>query len=226
MKTALKIFTCATVAFLLSFHSSRAATIIRLDLGDTGPDLTYSGGNGGVLSTMSDGGSGTGEQATAILYTDFLSSLVPNPTTGSYTLSNVTAVGLPTFLGGGTYLQNFNGGNYKLYDSANVLLLDVNLGMSLLVGGANGGHFSVTNGTVVGGAPAITSQLVSNSLGFSTSLSNINGGGGLSTGIDGYLNSFVTNASLDITATQVPEPAAVLLALGTLVAPMALRRRR
>ncbi len=225
MKTALKTFTCATVALLLSFHTSHAATIIRLDLGDTGPDMTFSGGSGGVLSTLSDSGSGTGDQETAILFTDFLSSLVPNPTTGSYTLTGVTAVGLPTNLGFGTYLQNFSGGNYKLYDSANALLLDVNLGDSLLVGSANGGHFSITNGTVMGGNPTVISQLNFNSLGFSTSLTNINSGGGLSTGVDGYLNSFVTNASIDITATQVPEPAAALLILSALVVPMALRRR-
>ena len=225
MQTTSKLFACALLALLVCVVPAQAATIIKLDLGGTGPDLTFSGGNGGILSSTSDGGSGTGDQETAILFTDFLSSLVPNPTTGSYTLSNVTATGFPFALGGGFYGQNFVGGNYKLYDSSNAILLDVNLSNSLLVAGGNGGFFNVTNGTVVGGNPAVTSQLASTSLGFSTSLTNISGGG-LSVGGNGYLNSFLTDASMDITATQIPEPSTALLALGILTAPMALRRRR
>src|SRR5689334_5640380 len=109
MKTSLKLFVCATFALFLSIATAHAATIIKLDLGGVGPDLTYTGGAGGILSTIDDNPPGlTGDQATIILFTSFLSGL--GSTTGSYTLSGATAVGLPTPLGGGVVTQNFSGG--------------------------------------------------------------------------------------------------------------------
>jgi hypothetical protein len=216
------------VALLLSAHSSQAATIIKLDLGGVGPDLTFSGGNGGLLSTIDNNPAGlTGDQATNILFTSFLSGM--GSTTGSYSLSGATAVGGPVPLGGGVLMQNFNAGNFKIYDSVNTLLLDVNLTTSLLVGGGSGAFFNITNGNVIGGLPSITSQLVGNSIGMSISLTNINttpaGPPGLSIGGGGFLNSFVGDATKEITGTQVPEPAALLLCLYFSAVPM-LRRRR
>src|SRR6476659_225599 len=146
MRSSMKLFACATLALLFSVCSSQAATIIKLDLGGVGPDLTFSGGNGGLLRTIDDNPAGlTGDQATNILFTSFLSGL--GSTTGSYTLSGATAVGLPTPLGGGVVTQNFSGGNFKIYNSTNTLLLDVNLASSLLVGGGSGAFFNITNGT-------------------------------------------------------------------------------
>ncbi len=206
------------------FHESFAGTIIKLDLGGVGPDLTFSGGSGGILSTIDDNPAGlTGDQATAILFTDFLSAM--SATTGSYTLSGATAAGVATPLGGGVFAQNFVSGNFKLYDSSNVLLLDVDLSSSLLVGGGNGAFFSITNGTVMGGLPSLTSQLVSNSIGMSMTLTNISGGG-LSVGAGGFLNSFRADATKEITATQqVPEPTAIIFALSALSATVVMRRR-
>jgi hypothetical protein len=225
MKALLKVFACAAIALLLTFHASYAGTIIKLDLGGTGPDVTFSGGNGGILSTVDHNPAGlVGDQATSILYTDFLSSMVPNPTSGSYSLSGATALGAATPLGGGVFAQNFSSGNFKLYDSSNVLLLDVDLGSSLLVGGGNGAFFSITNGTVVGGLPSLTSQLVPNSIGTSMTLTSISGGGLSTSG--GFLKAFQADATNEITATQVPEPATILLAISFLSAPMFLRRRR
>src|SRR5262245_20037422 len=193
-------------AIAISCQSADAATIIKLDLGNVGPDLTFSGGAGGLLSTIDDNPAGlTGDQATNILFTSFLSGL--GSTTGSYSLAGATATGAPTPLGGGVVTQNFSGGNFKIYDSANTLLLDVNLATSLLVGGGNGAFFNITNGTVVGGLPSLTSQLVSNSIGMSMTLTNISGGGLTITG-GGLLGSFFADATKEITATQTPEPTA------------------
>src|SRR3954471_16977382 len=99
MKTPLKFFACATVALLLSAYSSPAATIIKLDLGGVGPDLTFSPPtNPGILSTIDDNPAGlTGHQATKLLFTSFLSGL--GSTTGSYSLSGAVAFGAPTPLG-------------------------------------------------------------------------------------------------------------------------------
>jgi hypothetical protein len=230
MKLHLKALVCAAVSlfavFILCFavSSAEASTIIKLDLGGTGPDMSYTGGSPGTFSTISDGNAGTtGDQNTSILYTGFLSALPA--TNGSYSLSGVTSVGLPVPLGGSVVTQNFSGGNFKLYDSTNVLLLDVNLSTSLLVGGSNGAVFNIGNGTVVGGKPSLTSQLVSNSIGFSISLTNISGGGLTISPASGLLNAFQADATKQITATQVPEPASILLAIGCLAAlPMLVRR--
>jgi hypothetical protein len=224
MKSSLKLLSCAIVALLLSFTATRAATIIKLDLGGVGPDLNYTGGVFGTLNTIDDNPAGlTGDQATNILFTSFLSGM--GSTTGSYSLAGATATGAPTPLGGGVVAQNFSGGNFKIYNSANTLLLDVNLGTSLLVGGGNGAFFNITNGTVIGGSPSLTSQLAGNSIGMSMSLTNISGGG-LSVSGGGLLNSFFADATKEITATQVPEPiAAMLLGLGGTLVPAMLRRR-
>jgi hypothetical protein len=225
MKTPLKVIACATVALLLSVSISQAATIIKLDLGGVGPDLNYTGGLFGTLNTIDNNPAGLiGDQATAILFTSFLSSTPA--TTGSYTLSGATATGPANPLGGGVVAQNFSGGNYKIYDSTNALLLDVNLSTSLLVGGGNGAFFNITNGTAIGGS--LAPQLVSNSIGMSMTLTNINGGGGPGLTIspsNGLLNSFFADATKEITASQVPEPVAIVLALGCVAVPMILRRR-
>jgi hypothetical protein len=228
MRASLKLFACAIFALLLSACASQAATIIKLDLGGVGPDLNYTGGVFGTLNTIDDNPAGlTGDQATNILFTSFLSGL--GSTTGSYSLAGATATGAPTPLGGGVVTQNFSGGNFKIYNGANTLLLDVNLATSLLVGGGNGAFFNITNGTVVGGDPTITSQLVSNSMGMSMTLTNINGGGGPGLTINpanNTLNSFFADATKEITATQTPEPGAFLLALCVSGVPMYLRRRK
>jgi len=220
MKTTLRFLASAAFALLLLVQASNAGTIIKLDLGGTGPDVQYSGG---TLSTVNDGNAGTtGDQNTAILFTDFLSSTVPNPTVGSYTLSGATGAGAPTPLGGGVFAQNFSGGNFQIYSNTNALLLSVNLGTSLLVGGGNGAFFNITNGTVVGGS--LASQITANSIGMSMTLTNISGGG--LSAPNGFLNNFVADATKEITGTQVPEPTAILLMLGGLAMPSLLRRRR
>src|SRR6185369_12331539 len=95
---------------------------------------------------------------------------------------------------------------------------DVNLSTSLLVGGGNGAFFNINNGTVIGGSPAITSQLVGSSIGMSMTLTNINGPGGpgLTVSGGGFLNPFVGDATKEITADQapIPEPSTIMLALG------------
>jgi hypothetical protein len=223
VRPSLKLFASSALALFISLNASYASTIIKLDLGGVGPDLNYSGGVFGQLETVDDNPPAMiGDQATNILFTDYFSGLGSIP--GSYSLSGATATGAPTPLGGGVVMQNFAGGNFQIYNAANVLLLDVNLSTSLLVGGGNGAFFNITNGTVVGGVGLLTSQIVPNSIGMSMTLSNISGGG-LTINPNNQLNSFFADATKEITGNQVPEPAAALLALAALFLSMLLRRR-
>ena len=223
------------VASFGSFQAAQAGTIIKLSLGDTGPDLAYAGG---VLSTVDDGIAGTpGDQNTAIDFLDFLSGETDIPLAdASYSLSGVTAAGPASVLFGVVVVQPFTSGNFKLWDDSNALLLDVDLDDSALTGplgpAATGSVFSITNGTVVGGS--LASQIISNSISMSIAMTSINGGAGLAVaplappipGM-GTLLPFVADASKVIAAEPVPEPtSALLILMGLLAAPLAAKRRR
>ena len=232
MKVLLNGFTSAALALLLTFNASQAA-LIKLDLAktpgpDLGPDIAYAGS---VLATPSDGNAlTTGSQDTAIVFGDFLSALPA--TTGSYSLQNVHANGPATvvFIPGPNITvvsQSLIGGDFQIYNSANVKLLDVSLASSVLSGTAGPASttanvFSVTNGTVVGGT--LASQIASNSISFSIALTNISGGG-LAVDVNNVLAAFTASATKEIGGNPVPEPsAAILLVLGSLCT--VLRRRR
>jgi hypothetical protein len=230
-KVLLNGFTSAALALLLTFNASQAA-LIKLDLAktpgpDLGPDIAYAGS---VLATPSDGNAlTTGNQDTAIVFGDFLSALPA--TRGSYSLNNLSANGPATtvFIPGPNITvvsQSLTGGNFQVYDSANVKLLDVSLASSVLSGTAGPASttanvISVTNGTVVGGT--LASQIASNSISFSIALTNISGGG-LAVNGSNVLAAFTASATKEIGGNPVPEPsAAILLVLGGLCT--VLRRR-
>jgi len=223
MKVLLNGFTSAALALLLTFNASQAA-LIKLDLAktpapDPGPDIAYAGS---VLATPSDlNGATTGDQDTAIVFGDFLSALPA--TRGSYSLHGLGANGQATtvFIPGPNITvvsQSLTGGNFQLYDSANVKLLDVSLASSVLSGTAGPASttanvFSITNGTVVGGT--LASQIASNSISFSIALTNISGGG-LEVDANNVLAAFDASATKEIAGSPVPEPsAAILLVLGS-----------
>src|SRR6266550_631261 len=73
-----------------------ASTILKLNLGSVGPDVSMTAG--GILGTVSDGNAGTiGDQNTNVEYTSFLEP-IPDISTSiaSFTLSNLAAAG-PAF---------------------------------------------------------------------------------------------------------------------------------
>ncbi len=210
---------------------SQAGTIIKLSLGNTGPDVEYVGG---VFSTVDDGIVGTpGDQNTSVDFLDFL-SWIPDITlpTASYTLDGVTAVGPASILFGVVVVQGFTGGDFQLYDDTNALLLDVNLTSSALTGplgvSATGSVFSVTNGTVVGGS--LAPYVLATTISMSIAMTGISGGGLSVTPLGpdtGTLNPFVADAS-KVIAADAPEPTSFMLfALGTVgMIWLAIRRRR
>jgi hypothetical protein len=239
MKALLNGIGSVVLVLLLTIHSAQAAAF-KLDLAkspgpDPGPDIVYTGA---VLATPSDGNAlTTGSQDTAIVFGDFLSSFAP--ITGSYSLHNLTTNGPATTVGvpGGTLVfQPMMNGDFQLYDSANVKLLDVDLTTSntLLTGSLNsptGGLITVTNAKAVGGA--LLGYVDPNSISFSISLSNIlsNGGtvGHFVLDSSNVLTAFQASATKEIAANPnplgSPEPSsAVLLALGSLCG--AIFRRR
>jgi hypothetical protein len=233
MKVLLTVFTSAALALLLTSNASQAA-LIKLDLAkipapDPGPDMVYAGS---VLATPSDGnGLTTGDQDTAIVFGDFLSALPA--TRGSYSLHGLGANGPATtvFIPGPNITvvsQPLSGGDFQIYDSANVKLLDVSLAssnsiLSGTVGPASttANVISITNATVVGGT--LASQIASNSISFSLALANISGGG-MAVDVNNVLAPFTAAVIKEIGGNLVPEPsAAILLVLGSLCT--VLRRR-
>jgi len=218
---------CALVCVAVS--CSQAATIIKLNLGGVGPDVGM--GPAGNLSTIDQtaGPPPTGDQLTAIEYTGFL-NFIPdvNTNTASFTLNGLNAVG-PASVFGTLVIQNFVGGQFSLYDPADVLLLQGPMGPSALSGvlgpPGTGALFTTSLTTVTAGT--LKPLIAPGSVSLSMNMTNVNGGNGFSVGGAGpQLNQFQADASINIAADPVPEPATlVLFGLGS-IAIIAAKRRR
>jgi hypothetical protein len=217
---------CALFAVAASSH---AATIIKLNLGSVGPDVSMTGL--GVFGTVSDGiAATTGDQNTDVEFTGFLDGPFPDITTtnASFTLSGLSAVG-PASVFGTLVIQPFLGGTFNLYDTANVLLLSGPLTTSTLTGviGPPGtaALFTTTLGTATGGT--LLPLIAPGSVSLSLNMTNVNGGAGLSVGaVAPLLNPFSADASVNIAANPIPEPAALVLVLLSSGAAAAMFARR
>jgi len=216
-----------------ALSSAQAATIIKLNLGGVGPDVgmgPIAGQLPGVLSTVDETIPPVpGDQLTAIEYTDFLNFLPDvNTSTASFSLNGLNAAG-PTNVFGPLVIQNFTGGVFSLYDPANNLLLQGPMANSVLSGvmgpPGTGALFTTTLGNVTGGS--LLPFIAPGSVSLSMNLTNVNGGAGFSVGGGGtQLNEFLADASINIAALPIPEPASiVLLGLGSALA-LAYGRRR
>lgn len=222
-KVACALAFCA--AFALNANFAQAGTIIKLNLGGTGPDIELAGG---ILSTVNDlDAATTGDQNTAILFDDFLNAIPDiNTSTASVTIDNLALSG-PAVVAGPFVAQGFSGGTISIYSPANILLLQGLLGNSTLTGNIgpppNGSVFTTTFADVTGGT--LDPQIANNTLTVQMTLSNINGGAGLSAGVN--VNPFVADSSVTLDADPVPEPTAGLLALlGCMFTAVANKRRR
>jgi hypothetical protein len=209
----------AVFLFFNGAIAARAGTIIKLDLGGTGPDVGMSSA-GGVMSTVSDGdATTTGDQDTAVTYTGFLSFLpnITNPT-ASFTLSGLTAAG-PAQQFGSLVIQNYAGGQLSLFDPSNNLLLTANLTGSALSGsiGPPGTAALFTTNVSSSASGPLAQYFASGSISMSISMINVNAGAGLALS-DGVLQPFQADASVLIAADPVaPEPCTMaLLAIGSI----------
>jgi hypothetical protein len=232
MKSLTKVVGRSVIACALVCGAtySQAATIIKLDLGGVGPDVGM--GPGGILSTIDQTGGPppTGDQFTDIEYTDFL-NFIPdvNTNTATFSLDGLTVVG-PANIFGVLVIQNYFGGVFSLYDPADNLLLQGPLTNSALSGvlgpPGTGALFTTTLGTVTGGS--LAGLIAPGSVSLSMNMTNVNGGAGFSVAGGGpQLNQFLADASINIAADPIPEPASLaLLASGSAVLMAGRRRRR
>lgn len=223
------IFAVAVCAVAIASSQTYAGTIIKLTLGDDDmTDIEFTGGVGGILSTVDDLDPSIGDQNTAVEFLDVLDPHAADIVTAiaSVTLDGVVADGNAIVFGGTVVFQNFMGGTLSLYDSADNLLLSGTLDASSLIGTlgppATGGLITTTFGAFTGGS--LAGYLDPNSLALSISLADINGGAGLSvtpglpfpppTIFDGgELNAFMADASIIISADPIPEPSSIALLL-------------
>lgn len=212
---------------LFSTQSAVADTILKFNLGNTGPDLEYAGG---VFSTIDDSDLGTtGEQNTAIEFVGFLDPILVDILSGaSFTLADVLAVGSANVVGP-VVTQQTSGGTFAVWNEANELLLSAELGEGILsaaTGVSTGSFFNTEVVNFTGGS--LLTYVLATPGGISIALANI-----LTEGIsgvvvdDGELFDFTADADGLITGepTEIPEPSTMLL-LGSAVAGGMIRRRR
>src|SRR3954447_18401248 len=233
MMSKLRVFFCGAAACALIFASGsalQAATIIKLNLGNIGPDLSMNAG--GILGTANDGNATTvGDQNTAVEYTGFLDPLSDiNTPIASFTLSNLAATGSAN-VSGPIVIQNFSGGTLSLFDSTNNLLLSGLLTTSSLQGTiappGTGAVFTTNVATVTGGS--LAPFIVPTNLGLSMNLTNVNGGAGFSLTAGTVLNPFLADSSVNILGDptdlggHIPEPGTLLLGIAALFAGTAVR---
>src|SRR5262245_12070381 len=117
------VLTSFAFCALLGSSGANGDTVLKLNLGNIGPDLAMNAG--GVLGTTSDGNLGTtGDQNTDIEYTGFLDPLFADvtTTTASFSVAGLLRTGPPNIIGGAVIVQDFFGGTFNLYDPANSLL--------------------------------------------------------------------------------------------------------
>src|SRR3954467_6764638 len=165
---------------LLGSSAANGDTVLKLSLGNTGPDLAMNAS--GVLGTTSDGNAATsGDQNTAIEYTGFLDPLFADVTTtsASFSLAGLQRTGNPNNFGT-VIVQDFFGGTFSLYGASNDLLLSGNLQDSTLTGvlgsTGTGSIFTTKVGTFTNGS--LLQYVLPNSLNVSIALTNVNNGSG------------------------------------------------
>jgi hypothetical protein len=224
------VVTTFSLCALLCSSAANGDTVLKLNLGNTGPDLAMNAG--GVLGTASDGNAGTtGDQDTDFESTGFLDPFVADGT-GSFSVAGLLRTGPPNIIGGAVIVQDFDGGTFDLYSSTNTLLLHGDLTESTLTGVIGGTGTGSIFTTKVGNftAGTLLNLVHPSSLDVSMALTNVNGGlGFVVSGSPFTLQSFTTDASVNIAAAPgpgIPEPASIAFALVGAVGFGFIRRRR
>ena len=236
----------------LANSTAHAATILKLNLGDVGPDIapgysTFATGNDGNAATL-------GKQDTDVEFTGFLDGLFPDISTGNASFSCcglLMAHPIATSTSGGLLVYPFstpppaaNLSEFTLYAPDNTLLLSGQITQGTLIGPmgppGTGTFFTSVLQKVSGGT--LAPYLAPNSISLSFALTNVKTGVipfppyqgdpsgqgfGLWTPEGTDLVPFTADASVTISADPVPEPATLgLLVLGAMIATPQVRRTR
>jgi hypothetical protein len=228
------VLTSFSLCALLGSSAANADTVLKLSLGNTGPDLAMNAS--GVLGTTSDGNAATtGDQDTAIDYTGFMDPQFTDVTTStaSFSIAGLQRTGNPNVLGSTVIVQDFFGGTFNLYSPENNLLLSGDLQDSTLTGVigsiGTGSIFTTKVGNFTSGSLLL--DVLPNSLNLSMALTNVNNGlGFVVSGSPSALQPFTTDASVVISADPgtlgSPEPGSITIALLGAVGFSSLARRR
>ncbi len=213
----------------LTISPASAVTIIKFDLGSTGPDVQYSSG---MLSTVDDGDATTaGDQNTGIDFVNFLDGPFSDILAGaSISLSNIMATGSSVVLGT-LVTQATTGGTFDVYDPSNNLLLSGSLGDGAITGSnadSTGSFFNTAVANFTSGS--LLSSLAATPAGFSISFTNIlsSAGAFMNVGTSG-LDPFTADATGQIEgdpAAAVPEPATLALLVSGVLGGIAKRKKR
>jgi hypothetical protein len=233
----LPLVACAIVTIATSIL--QGATILKLNLGGTGDAGGDVALNTNQFSTGSDTDFTTaGEENTDVEFTGFLDSLFPDITTGrsSFSISMGMLANSAPVISGDIVFESFsgNGATFSLYDPANTLLLTGTMGNATLVGTlgqpGTGAFFTTTLQSATGGT--LAPLLAPGSVSLSIEMTNVNSGpqtgmrivSSVPNGV--AISSFTANATVNISADPVPEPASVLLLLAGMVGFLSSLRRR
>lgn len=221
----------------LTNHAAPTAysdTILKLHL-DAGAGENFEF-DSGVLSVLDDGESSSPGVRNATI--EFSNPAGPvafsfgPPSESSFTLTGMFANSPSSVLGGALVVQSFDLGNLAIYGTSGNLLLSGDLSLSAItgpIGTPSAEGLFLAFGQITGGSMA--SGFDPNSLRVRMKLPTVNGGFSVSPLPDpappelALLNSFTaTTPTIEILATQVPEPAA-LVSLGVGGALLAAMRR-
>jgi hypothetical protein len=221
----IKILALTLLVSVLSTSVS-AVTIIKFDLGGTGPDVSLTGG---VFATVNDGIAGTtGDQNTRLDFTGFLDGLFAdiNTSTASLSIAGVTVAGLPNILGT-LVTQATTGGTFAVYNPSNTLLLSGTLSAGAIVGSTasgTGSFFNTNIATFTGGS--LLAHVATTPAEFSISFTNVLSGNFAGMVVsNNTLQNFSADATGQIAGAPVPEPASVALLLSGVLG-AAVRRRK
>jgi len=204
--------------FLIAVPAAFAERIIKVPLGEAGPDIIF---DGTTFRTADDGNALTsGDQNTRVIFSGFDVSIADILTPdASFTLSGVTSAGNADTIGP-VISQTTTGGSFSLFAPDNSLLLSGTLTDGAIVGSqapaSTGSFFNTTLGTFTGGS--LLSYFSAQTLDLSFALNAIVSGQtpGLAVDSGGKLAAFSADASGLIQGAAVPEPVSVLLLLSGL----------
>ena len=218
-----------TILSLCVAQAASADTIIKFDLGNTGPDLQYSEG---VFSTIDDGfGASLGQQDTGIDFVGFLDPVLVDILSGaSFTLAGVSSVGGASVVGP-LVIQQTDGGTFSIWNEANELLLSAELGEGVLSGAtgvSTGSFFNTEVVNFTGGS--LLNYIAATPGGISIALANILTGDltGVIVGRNNNLLDFTADADGLITGepADIPEPSTMILFGSAAIGGLLRRRRR